>query len=343
MERIMPEAVRRSRWIQAPLILVGVLAVGWTALWFYAARQADSLIAAWVEREAQVGRVYACATRSIGGYPFRIELHCAAPSLELRGGTVPVVLKARDLHAVTQVYQPGLVIAEVTGPMTIAAGGDPAVVADWTLMQLSVRGLPAAPERISLSLDGAKLDRGGDPLVRARHLEFHVRVHPGSGADNPVYDLVTRLTGATVPPIPALAARPVDAEIAAVLRGLKDLRPKPMPVRLREWHEAGGRLEITNARIQQGDVVAVAKGDFGLKANGRLDGAANVTIAGFAQIAGLLFGGGASAQSGLLAGLALLGAQTELEGKRALSVPLRITDGAVFFGPVPLGQVPPLF
>jgi len=33
----------------------------------------------------------------------------------------------------------------------------------------------------------------------------------------------------------------------------------------------------------------------------------------------------------------------EIEGKRGVSVPLRFTDGAASFGPLPLGQVPPAF
>ena len=50
------------------------------------------------------------------------------------------------------------------------------------------------------------------------------------------------------------------------------------------------------------------------------------------------------APGGLLAGLtAALGGQTEIEGKRAMTIPLRFSDGAVFFGPIPLGQLPPVY
>ena len=49
-------------------------------------------------------------------------------------------------------------------------------------------------------------------------------------------------------------------------------------------------------------------------------------------------------QAGLFAGgLALFGNQTQLEGKRAVTVPLRFEDGAVTFGPLPLGRIAPLF
>jgi hypothetical protein len=45
----------------------------------------------------------------------------------------------------------------------------------------------------------------------------------------------------------------------------------------------------------------------------------------------------------LVAGLAFIGQPTELEGKRAIMLPLRFSDGAVSLGPIPLGQTPPLY
>ena len=49
-------------------------------------------------------------------------------------------------------------------------------------------------------------------------------------------------------------------------------------------------------------------------------------------------------QPSLSAGLiGLLGQPAEIEGKRGVTVPVRFTDGAASFGPIPLGQVPPAF
>ena len=39
----------------------------------------------------------------------------------------------------------------------------------------------------------------------------------------------------------------------------------------------------------------------------------------------------------------MLGEQTTLEGKRAVTLPLRLSDGAVFLGPIPIGNTPALF
>jgi hypothetical protein len=42
-------------------------------------------------------------------------------------------------------------------------------------------------------------------------------------------------------------------------------------------------------------------------------------------------------------GLNLLGEQTTLEGKRAVTLPLRFNDGAISLGPIPIGNTPALF
>jgi hypothetical protein len=50
-----------------------------------------------------------------------------------------------------------------------------------------------------------------------------------------------------------------------------------------------------------------------------------------------------NASVGVAAGINALGKEAVLEGKKARVFPLRFVDGAVFFGPLKVGQVPPLF
>jgi hypothetical protein len=47
--------------------------------------------------------------------------------------------------------------------------------------------------------------------------------------------------------------------------------------------------------------------------------------------------------TGLTAGINALGKDAVLEGKKARAFPLRFVDGAVFLGPIKVGQTPPLF
>jgi hypothetical protein len=50
-----------------------------------------------------------------------------------------------------------------------------------------------------------------------------------------------------------------------------------------------------------------------------------------------------NANVGVAVGLSALGKETELEGKKARSFPLRFVDGAVFLGPLKVAQTPPLY
>ena len=60
------------------LFLVLALIAGWIGFWKYAAGEVATILDGWRAREAKSGRVYACGSQSIGGFPFRFELDCDA-------------------------------------------------------------------------------------------------------------------------------------------------------------------------------------------------------------------------------------------------------------------------
>lgn len=364
----------RRRYIGLVLVIVALFG-GWSAFWFYAARQAQATIEGWRAREAKAGRDYSCGSESFAGYPFRIEVACDRAAAVFRAMTPPVEIRTTGILAAAQIYQPNLLISEFTGPLTIAERGQPpSLAANWTLFQSSVRGTPSAPQRVALVFDQPVLDRvnGGtqQTWLRASHIEIHGRIAEGSAAEKPVIEAALQFQAASVPGFHPAAAAPIDGTIVATLRGLNDFSPKPWQVRFREIQAAGGRIEFTQARLQQGDIRAVGSGSLTLNPSGRLEGQLRVTIAGLDlflekigakqmvqsssamdRVAGALdrlapgLGGLARQQASqnISAGIGLIGEQTTLEGQRAVTVPLRFNDGAVFLGPVPIGQTPALF
>jgi len=275
---------RRRPWLIAtPLILVLVLGAVWTAVWFFAASEGEKRMNAWREQQASAGRKFDCATQAVGGYPFRIEVRCTGATVELQDTRPPIAIKLKEILAVAQVWDPKLLIAEFTGPLAVAeAGQQPHVIASWSLAQASVRGTPAAPERASVVVDGLKLEgaTAGQVLFDSKHAEFHARVQYGSWPHNPAIDLAVKLAAAAAPTIHPLVAQPLDADIMAVLHGMKDFVGKPLPVRLREWQAAGGKLEVQSARLAQAESLAHANGTLALTQGGRLDGALQLTVAG---------------------------------------------------------------
>jgi hypothetical protein len=357
------------------LFIVLALVAGWTGFWKFASGKAQETIEGWRAREAKAGRIYNCGSQTVGGYPFRIEVNCERASALFRSNQPPVELKASSLVVLAQVYQPGLLISEYHGPLTIGEPGKlPDIVADWKLAQSSVRGTPAAPSRASLVFEQPAVDRmnGGDrqSVLRAKHFEIHGRIVEGSAADKPVIEIALQLDQASAPTLHPAAAQPIDANVTGVLRGLNDFSPKPWSVRFREMQVVGGRIDITQARVQQGEILAVGDGSVSINGNGRLEGQLRVTMAGLDQflaaigaqqrvqssssmdkLVGALdrlapgLGDVARQQAGanIALGITMLGEQTTLEGKRAVTLPLRFTDGSVFLGPIPIGNTPALF
>lgn len=379
MEMYSPSVELRRRWPWAVAALALIFAVLWMIAWFYASAKVESTLAGWREREAQAGRIYACAAQTIGGFPFRIDVNCSDPSAEFRGAQPATALKWKDLHVVANVFSPTRLVGELTGPLMIGEPGrQPNMSANWRSAEIVVRGLPIAPESVTLTLDEANVERvaggGNESVFKAKRAEFTGRMIEGSAASNPVIGFALKLARATAPSVHPAAAPPFDVDSTAVLRGLKNFRPKTWEERFREIQAAGGRLEITNARVQQGDIISIVTGQLGLTPRGQLDGELRMAVVNFERLLPALgldrmmaqatapggqFGAAINsldrlvpglgniarqnAGPAVIAGLGLLGQPTELEGKRAMAIPVKFSDGIVTMGPIPLGPTPPLF
>ena len=378
-------------------VLVVIAGAAWSAFWFYSASQVDQTVDAWRAREAASGRIYDCANRTIAGFPFRLEVHCLDATVELKSQTAdqaaaqtpPLTARLGDIFVISQIYTPKLLIAEFKAPATLSRNGQPVMVVNWKTARSSIVGLPGTPQSADLVFDDPVVDRVDGsvqtPVARASHVELHGRIAENSKPDHPTIETVLELTGATFPGVHPVLAKPFDADVRAMVHGLKDYTPKPWPVRFRELQAAGGRVEIMQSRIQQGDLIAIAAGSLGLTADGHLDGELHMTATGFEKLIPALgieqmleqgvpqgtldkvapgvktqdvdnlFGaldraipglGKAvreNANVGVAAGLAAIGKEATLEGKKARSFPLRFVNGVVFVGPLKVAQTPPLF
>jgi hypothetical protein len=385
---------RRPLWrlFIMPVLLV-IAAAAWSGFWFYAASQVDEKADAWRAQEAKSGRVYDCARRSVAGFPFRLEVRCDGASVVLQSQaaapTQPVTARLGQILVVAQVYDPKLVIAEFTAPARISDRSGASMLVNWRTARSSVVGLPAIPQRASIVFDDPSIDRiSGSiqtPLARAKHVELHGRLADGATLDHPVIEAVVNIQTGSLQEVHPLLAQPFDADMRALLSGLKDFAPKPWPERFREIQASGGHVELVQSRIVQGDLVAVATGTLGLTAQGNLDGELQMTVAGIEKVIPALgldkmLDEGVSQTTldrvapgvkskdvsnlmgaldraipglgkvvkqnvnvGVMAGINSLGKEAELEGKKARAFPLRFVDGAVYIGPLKVGQIPPLF
>ena len=289
-----PRRPRRWRIFIAPVLLL-IAAAGWSAFWFYAASQVDVQADAWRAREAKSGRVFDCANRSVAGFPFRLEVSCTGANVALvsqaagQPASQPFTAKLDKILVVAQIYDPKLVIAEFTPPATLY---DPraqqSYAVNWSLGHASIAGLPFTPQRVALEFNDPKIDRVDQsmrvPVAQARHAELHGRLAEGSPADRPVIESQLLINQGSIQGLHPLLAEPFDVGVRAMVSGLKDLSPKPWPVRFRELQAAGGHVEIVQSRLQQGDLIAIAAGSLGLSPSGHLDGELQMTVAGIEKV-----------------------------------------------------------
>jgi len=368
-------APRRRRWPGLLIALLVLVAGLWAGGWYYGSGVLERTIEGWKAREARAGRVYTCASETIGGFPFGVELRCADAGAEFRSNRPPVALKARDMLVTAHLWQPTVLTTTIAAPLTIAEPGQPATItANWQTAQSVVHGLPTSPESVSFAVDQPVVTRTtGESLFAATRLDLDGRLVSGTVYADPVIAMVLKLKAATAPSWHPAAATPVDADITAVLNGLKDFSPKPWRERFRELQASGGRIEISNARVQQRDTIAVANGVLGLSPAGRLNGTLNLTVANlekflpslnldqmlspeqatpqmnnaFGALDKLMPGLGNLARKNagpaIIAGVNLMGQPAQLEGQRAVTLPLRFDDGLVSLGAMKIGALPPLF
>jgi hypothetical protein len=287
---------RRPLWrlFIAPVLLL-IAAIAWSAFWFFAASQVDVSAEAWRAREAKSGRVYDCARRSVAGFPFRLEVRCDGASVALVSQTAgqasaqtPITAKLGQILVVAQIYDPKLLIAEFTSPATVSDRNAQSFVVNWRLGHSSVVGLPAVPQRASIEFDDPAIDRidasARGRLANAKHVELHGRLLEGSPPDRPMIESVLRISQGSIQGVHPVLVEPFDADVRAVVTGLKDFSPKPWPERFREIQTAGGHVEIAQSRIQQGDLVATAAGTLGLSPSGGLEGELQMTVAGIEKV-----------------------------------------------------------
>ncbi|HTZ01972.1 MAG TPA: DUF2125 domain-containing protein [Xanthobacteraceae bacterium] len=371
-------------WIVLGLIAgVVVLALGLAWGWYLAASLAGRALSGWVDREAKLGRVYACGSQTIGGFPFRIVIRCDKAAATFNNNRPPFDVTATGVAFSAALYRPTLLHGEIAGPVTLADPGQPPIfVANWTRAGLDLLGLPPQPQRVSIDLISPRLDRVAGPnagmIFQAASANVDGRIIAGTALDNPVIEVTGHFEAATAPSFHPLLAAPLQGQIDAVLRGFKDFSPKPWRVLFEEMHASGGDITIKSIRIARSDAIIAGTGKLTVNEHGRLDGALTVTVAGLDNIVPLLgidqligqgidklTGGPGSPDQGLntldrlLPGLGNvvrsqtnsslvdniknMGQPTELDGKPAVALPLRVADGVIYVGIIPLGVVPALF
>jgi hypothetical protein len=339
---------RRSRfWLYTPFVLLGLIAVAWSAAWWVIRTRTGEAIDGWLAAEAKIGRQWTCQDRQIGGYPFRIEVTCANLSVQ-RG---PVTASLGRIEAVAQVYQPRHVITEIEGPLKMT-DGSVAVEGTWRLLETSIHGAPSGFQRISLVAENPNVRVTGagpsDLALSSQHLEAHLRPSP-SRQPEAAYDASLLASQAKLPIVDNLigGSEPanIQADVTATQAG--GFRGRPVADELERWRKAGGKLDIVRLSVAKGPRRLEAKGELHLDEIHRPAGQFEVAAAGLDELVTNLTAGrvGGNLVSALLGQTARVQARGNAEPALTPLPPLRLDNGRLAFGPfvVPNVRLGPLY
>lgn len=338
---------RRSRfWLYAPFALLVVLAVAWSGFWFHVHGRVTDEIDKALAREVAQGRNWTCANRSIGGFPFRIEVRCDALTLTSSRWGEAVQVTTGPAVAVGQIYSPGLVILEVTSPARATLTEGRTLDVAWNQLDASLAwrqperfALVAAAPAITLTTPGV-----GTESWRASALETHLRRNPTRPAADQAVDFAFSAKGTVLPVMDALLGTP-DAgtiDLEGTLTQSEAFRKGFNPDALETWRNAGGRLDLGRIAATKGPARIDGSGQILLDPTHQLGGNLQLAAAGIEQIGGMRIGNLMGGLGGLLGGRAP--ATTAVPGLTPLP-PISLRGGRVFVGPfrLPLKPMQPLY
>lgn len=333
-------------------ILITVLIVivaAWSGGWFWLRAEADKRMDAEIAKLATRGLTVTCANRTIGGWPFRLDIDCDDAGIAQVDQLTSVKLKHLRLTAL--IYNPTLVVAEMEGPLVATGPRGELVNASWSLLHTSV-GLALTPtikpDRLAIAGDAITLSiakPGGQELrLATKHAELHARPAPDATAGSLDADVALSLAETTVTNgDKTLGPEKVDWSAAVTARHLPQASgPDGF---LRNWATNQAHLDIRSAKMGLGGFTLEGKGGLDILFEGLIDGRVKLTATNLAALMGSgQTGKGRAELIGLATAFTIFGKSAGPDapaGSRTLDVV--VDHSQIKVGPTAVGRLPPLF
>ncbi|KGF70668.1 hypothetical protein LL06_03800 [Hoeflea sp. BAL378] len=318
---------RKFGWLAAAI--VGGCAL-WTLGWFLLAAQAERRLPETLARITGTDAAASCERAEVRGYPFRFGLFCQ--SLSYSNTAEDVSAAAGAFRSAAQFYRPGHVVAEIDGPLTVAAPGLAARI-DWQMLQASVLAAPAGLDRGSL--DGRTVNVDIDGVGLSRKLAVQAGRITGHGRRNgPDLDIAVYAEELQDTLMAGLAAKAVTLE--ATLPGQAPLLDVP-------YTPISGPFEIVLHRLavelDEASSLEIS-GPVRIGADRRLSGSLDVTIRNPQRFAALAATADPEIGQLLERFMPLLSSLDTRQDEDGVTLPLTLTDNRISLGMFPLGELP---
>lgn len=305
-----------------PLAGVLMLAAAWSIYWFLAFARAKDDVAEQREKWAARGVSLGCGAESWGGYPFRFEFDCAAPEF-LLAGPVPLKIRWQKVQVAAQAYNPFhlVVLADGPGEVTNAGGTVFATEAGRSLASFRISA-------VSGHDIGVDMPRIMVPdLLKAERLLLNATIREGEMSDLRIglEQATLRLRGGVDEPVDRFA---LDASIpAAWLKG----------------HFTTIPATINGAEAVRGSLRLTGHGTIGVDAAHRLEGRIATVVNDIDALLAIVSPHAGMNEKDRAAVKTLLGLVGGTGSGPVARADLIAKTGEVYWGPLRLVQLPPLY
>lgn len=324
--------------------LAFILVAAWSAAWIWARGEAEARIDAGAEALRNAGYEVAWKERSIGGYPFRLNVTLTEARIRDRSGwalETPKLEAQAFMHALTS-----WVLAAPDGATFVRPIGGPVRVSGKTL-RASLSHLTNTPPNVSFEGVGLTFQpaAGAQPfgLQAAERVEFHLRQAPSEVGDEAgvwlsVKDGKARLSGL----LGRIAGeKPVSIEWDGRMSKISAFRGQDWPTAVRAWVAAGGQMNVRRGGLTAGDaLIGVNAGTLSVGSDGRARGVLDVSLRQAPRALGALGSTGTIPQDRVEAATAVTTARQEGDVARAT---LNFEAGQTTLGPVAIAPAPKVY
>lgn len=275
-----PPARKPSRLgLYLPFVLVLIAAIAWSGFWFWTRMQTADRMDATAEALRAAGYEVSWSERSIGGYPFRLNVTLTEAQIREPSGwgiSTPRLEAEAFMHGLGN-----WVFATPQGLTFIRPQSGPVQVTGRVL-----RASLGQADRKPPSLDFQGLDLvfqpapGAQPFTLASAAEVGFHLRPGPEDQGALFLSVEKGQGRVSGPIARIAG---EGEIALrldlALSKMSAFGGDDWPGAVRSWAQAGGEAQVREAGLTVGQaIVTVNRGTLTVGADGRLRGALQATL-----------------------------------------------------------------
>lgn len=340
-----PSAARKpNRWpLYAPFLILLAAAMAWSGVWVWERGRALTALDAAQASWRTAGYQLAWKSRSIGGYPFRLDVSLTDVSLREPSGWA---LLAPRIEAEAFAYAPTHWLIAATEGLTFLRPRGGAVSVSGDLIRASLSNPDALPP--SLSFEGVKLHfqtpTGARPfgLTTADRVEFHLRAGPDD--EGGVFATVTNGKARPSSLFGRIAGdRPVSLDWNATTSKMSGFGGRDWAEGVRRWTAGGGRMTVRKGSLTLGEArIAVNSGTLSAGADGRLTGALDVSLRQAPRVLGALEDDGVIAPETAQGAKVVIQAGQSGQGDIAHAT-INFLAGRTTLGPVAVGPAPPIY